>query len=176
MPPHAAIEIIRAVPAHAAALTAIAIAAKQHWGYPAHWMAEWQPLLALTPAWIEQHPVYVAVLDQEPQGWYGVIDEPPEFLLEHLWVTPAAMGRGVGGRLFQHAVTLGQTLGAKVMTIEADPHALGFYVHMGAVLVGERLTSIEQQPRRLPLLQLSLEATDRRADATEPTFGTTANE
>src|SRR5688500_5782222 len=99
-----AMPIRRARPDEAAALTAIAHAAKRHWGYPERWIALWREDLTFTPAFVAAHPVYVAAgPGGEAVGCYALGREGPRATLEHLWVRPEWMGRGVGRSLLAHA-------------------------------------------------------------------------
>jgi GNAT superfamily N-acetyltransferase len=70
--------------------------------------------------------------------------------LEHFWVLPAHMGRGVGARLFADAVAALRADGARQLRIASDPFAVGFYRQIGARLVGEVPST--PRGRTLPLL------------------------
>ncbi|HTO03326.1 MAG TPA: hypothetical protein VL069_06475, partial [Opitutus sp.] len=60
--------IDRAKPSDAAALTALAFAAKRHWGYPESWIQAWTEQLTITPEFIGAHPTVVALREGEPLG------------------------------------------------------------------------------------------------------------
>jgi GNAT superfamily N-acetyltransferase len=151
------IRIVRARPEAAACLTQIAWAAKAHWGYPAHWMARWREALTLTPNFIAAHPVFMARVQQEPVGLYALGECIDPATLAHFWVNPTAMGQGVGRALFAHAAEYAGARGARVLEIESDPHAEGFYRRLGARRVGGRAYELDGKPRILPLLMLPLE-------------------
>jgi GNAT superfamily N-acetyltransferase len=146
------LEIIPASPAQAGCLTEIAHAAKRHWGYPEHWIRAWQPVLTITPDQIDQQLTCVATLDDQPVGFYALSDCEKYVSLEHLWVHPSVMGKGVGRDLFHHAVQQAAQSGICVLFIESDPHAEGFYRRMGARRVGQTLSWLEGQARQLPFL------------------------
>jgi GNAT superfamily N-acetyltransferase len=145
-------EILRATPGDAEALSRIAFAAKRYWGYPEQWMERWQESLTITSDFIRRNEVYAATLDREIVGFYALAGQGREIELEHLWVTPEHIGTGVGRALFDHAVRRAGSLGAEVLGIEADPNAEGFYRRMGARRVGETSYPIDNQRRVLPLL------------------------
>jgi len=147
-------EYLRAAPNDAARLTEIALAAKRHWGYPQSWMARWTAGMTITPDFITRNEVYVAALDGEAVAFYGLIPSRPKAILEHLWVLPAFMGKGLGEGLFAHALSRCRELGIARLEIESDPHALGFYARMGARQVGERLYELDGQTRALPILEI----------------------
>lgn len=134
------IEIRHAHSAEAEQLTHIAFASKRHWRYSEEWMTLWAASLTVTPQRIEQEVVYVAVLAEQIVGFYALIptERPEVYELDDLWVLPAYIGRGIGKRLFQHAVATMLEEGGAVLRLVAEPHAIGFYQKMGMTKVGER--------------------------------------
>ncbi len=150
------LEIFRAEPDDADALTRIAIAAKRYWGYPERWIEQWQEALTITPGFITDNEVYAAVFEEEMGGFYALVERGSKVELEHLWVSPEHIGAGIGRALFDHAVRRAAALGATTLSIEADPNAEGFYRRMGARRVGENIYEIEGHRRELPLLILDV--------------------
>ena len=150
-------EIQRATPGDAEALSRVSFAAKRHWGYPEHWMERWCESLTITPEFVERNQVYAATLNEEILGFYALAGEGREIQLEHLWVSPERIGTGVGRLLFDHAARRAASLGAEILRVEADPNAEGFYRRMGAAHVGETSYPIDGQRRTLPLLALEVE-------------------
>ena len=148
--------IVRALPSDAAALTAIAMAAKRHWGYPEHWLQAWRDALTLTPDYIAAHATLVAIVDEAKVGFSAIQLQTTEAALDHLWVLPSAMGRGVGRALFAAAEAAARAAGARRLILEGDPHAEGFYRRMGATVYGQRSSPIDGQARLLPLLEKAL--------------------
>jgi len=150
-------QIVRAKPEEADALTEIAHAAKRHWGYPERWIQNWGDILTMRPEFIATNVTYCAMEDARAVGFYLLTNENDGLHLDHLWITPDAMGRGIGRALFKHALEQARKLGHRTLKIEADPHAEGFYKRMGARHVGATVTSIENQRRKLPRLLYDLE-------------------
>jgi GNAT superfamily N-acetyltransferase len=152
------VEIVRATPELAAALTRIALAAKRHWRYPERWIELWTPELTVTGGYLAANPAYAAVANGEPVAFYGVVPLPAEQVarLDHLWVRPDWIGRGLGRTLFEHAVATAAALGARRLVLDADPYAEPFYRHMGARCTGERIGEVEGQRRSLPIMELEL--------------------
>ena len=148
--------ITRACAEDADALTEIAFAAKRHWQYPEGWIRHWQDELTMSPAYVMEHPTFVAVVDGERAGFSAVQIEGGEALLDHLWVLPSFMGRGVGRALFQHAEEIARSSGALRMRIVGDPHAERFYFRMGATLCGRKPASLGGEDRFLTLLEKAL--------------------
>lgn len=148
--------IRRAQESDAAELTRIAHESKRHWGYPERWIELWREDLTLSPEFIAGNEVYLAEEDGEALGCHGLVAGTPGWTLEHFWVRPAAMGRGVGRRLFEHARAVAAGAGASVLEIDADPNAEPFYRKMGALRVGEVRSEVDGRPRVRPLLHLRL--------------------
>jgi GNAT superfamily N-acetyltransferase len=150
------IEIGRASPDDADALTRIAYGAKQYWGYPERWISHWSESLTITPEFVRDNEVYAAVVGGEPFGFYALAGTGHELELDHLWVSPAWIGSGTGRLLFEHAMDRAASRGAKHVEIEADPNAEGFYLRMGARRAGENVYEIEGQRRVLPRMVVEL--------------------
>jgi len=151
------LSIRRALPTEAELLTELARTAKRHWGYPEDWIAQWQQALSVTPEQLAEHPVYVAVQGTEVLGFYALEVDGATGTLEHLWVRPECMGRGVGGTLFRHAVHTAVAAGAETLLIDSDPHAEGFYRRMGTERVGEVPAPMDGIARVLPRMRLALQ-------------------
>lgn len=110
----------RAVPKDAPQLTDIAHAAKRYWNYPEAWITRWTHELTIRPADLEGEAVHAACLDGEIVGFFKVAAHREGWELDHLWVHPAHMGRGIGRRLFDYAVELVRQRAGRSITIEAD--------------------------------------------------------
>jgi GNAT superfamily N-acetyltransferase len=156
MPGNKSVEIRRATPGQADILTAIAFAAKRHWVYPERWIQIWSPLLTITPEYIAQHETYVAWMDEQPAGFCAISRDGERASVEHLWVHPEFMGKGIGAVLFNHIFSRCKELGTRAIEIESDPNAQGFYERMGAKKVGEVVGEVDGQPRVLPLLEVEI--------------------
>lgn len=92
-------------------------------------------------------------------GFHALIRADTTLRLEHLWVLPRAMHRGLGRALFQHAIARARTLGFLGVEIESDPNAEAFYLRMGAKRAGTSLSEVCGQKRELPFLTYFLSRT-----------------
>jgi GNAT superfamily N-acetyltransferase len=149
----------------AAALTAIAFAAKRHWGYPEPWIQAWAVQLTQTPERLRACPTWVATdagdgdKDAErPIGFVALLDDAGEWSLEHLWLDPAHHGRGIGRRLLETALDYVARTRPGRVRIESDPNAEAFYVHCGARRVGAVPAPVLGTARELPLLVFEVRA------------------
>lgn len=145
-------EIRRAKPEDAAILTEIAFAAKRYWGYPERCIQSWKDVLKIQPEIISSDETYIAYAEGQAVGFYALAKRKGQMSLEHLWVLPKAMGKGVGRALFGHAVQRAKAQGVETIEIESDPNAEKFYLQMGARRVSSKSTELEGQPRVLPVL------------------------
>ncbi len=113
-------------------LREITAAAKGFWGYDPELVSAWAAALDLSPDRLAAAHAFVAEAGGRAIGWAEIL--PPDAgvcVLEHLWVDPARMRRGVGSQLFRHAAGRAGALGATAMEWEAEPNALAFYTRMG---------------------------------------------
>lgn len=147
------IVIARADPNDAERLHAIAVAAKAHWGFDAAWMAEWARRVQITPEYLAGSLAFVAIEAGVIVGWYALLPRPPAALLDHLWLLPEQIGRGLGRQLFEHALGQARALGAERLELEAEPNAVGFYQHMGAVVIG---SLVSEMGRAIPIMEIGL--------------------
>ena len=90
------VDVLRARPEDAGALTGISFAAKRYWGYPERWISRWEESLTITPDFVSRNEVYAAVLEGEIVGFYALVGEGQRIELEHLWVSPEHIGAGIG--------------------------------------------------------------------------------
>ena len=142
-----------ATPEDAATLTTIALDAKRHWGYPENWIKHWESDLTISSEFIRDNHVYVAEDEGEIRGFYALCVAGDKAELEHMWVTPAMIGTGIGKELFLDAMERAAKLNVNAVEISSDPNAAGFYKRMGATQIGEIDSSIEGQPRKIPRLK-----------------------
>ena len=129
--------IRRATADDADALSDLAHRAKAHWGYPATWMREWDAQLTIIPGYLEMHDVWVSEQEGAIVGMCALEDRKDHWNMEHVWVDPAAHGRGVGRALVMHALEEARRRHAGVVELLSDPYASGFYERLGARRAGE---------------------------------------
>lgn len=137
-------------------LTAIAFAAKRHWGYPETWIQAWSDELTISEKDLRSQLIYKAVDPEKIIGLYALKLEEQEAEFTALWVLPKAMGVGIGRALFEHAESTAKSNGVTRLTITSDPHAEGFYRRMGASVYGQHPARMDDRPRFLPLMEKRL--------------------
>jgi GNAT superfamily N-acetyltransferase len=149
------IELRDARPDEAPALSALAQRSKAHWGYSEEFLEACRAELTFTAAGLAGRRAVVAESAGRMLGFYTLDGDPPEGELGNLWVDPAHIGTGVGRRLWAHAVDTARATGFRTLRIDADPHAEGFYLAMGAQRIGA-VPSGSVPGRELPLLSVAV--------------------
>ncbi|MBI5770367.1 MAG: GNAT family N-acetyltransferase [Verrucomicrobia bacterium] len=141
----------------AAALTAIAFAAKRHWGYPEAWLERWRDALTITAGQLAAHATFVAADEGGAALGFALLRrEAGESWIEHLWVAPAAMRRGMGRALFERCEEEARKAGATRLKVEADPNAEAFYSRMGMCTYDRVAAAMDGVERFLPLMEKGL--------------------
>lgn len=146
--------IRRALPNDGPVLTQIAFESKGYWEYPEEYMKVWRDELTIKGEYIDKNIVYAAVINGAAAGFYSLVNNQTDLLagsleisrgywLDHLFVHPQFIGKGIGASMFRHAGKLCRKIGCGSLKILADPNAAGFYIKMGA-------TYLEEYPSNIP--------------------------
>lgn len=139
----------------ASTLSALALAAKRHWRYGPEDIERWRPLLTVTESELVSRPAFVADVGGEAAGFYVLEPRQAVWELEHLWVSPQYMRRGIGRALLEHAAGTARAGGASEILIDADPNAEAFYLACGATRLGAVAAPITSDRARVrPQLSL----------------------
>ncbi|GAA3739631.1 GNAT family N-acetyltransferase [Leifsonia bigeumensis] len=140
-------------------LSELALRSKAHWGYDAEFLEACRAELTVTAKQCAAGEVSVAEGDGgEFAGFSRVVSDASgsgraaglgrasdagtgagaevEGVLEALFVDPAFIGQGVGGRLLRHALARAAAMGLTSLVLDADPFAVPFYEHCGASIIG----------------------------------------
>jgi len=151
------LSVRRARPDEASALSSLAIASKAHWQYTPAQLAAWKKGLVVSPEMVDALPAYVAEVGAVMAGFFVLVPDGARWKLEHFWVHPELMSRGVGRRMLASATAIAAQGGATSVLVESDPNAERFYMACGAERNGELAAPIAGAPNRvLPLLILSV--------------------
>jgi GNAT superfamily N-acetyltransferase len=148
-------EIAKARPEDSRVLTNIAFESKRHWGYPDEYFEVWKAELTITPEYIIKNEVFVALSAGEIAGFYSLLESGGETWLDHMFLKPAFIGKGMGTMLIRHMISVLGVRGIGKVRIYADPHAEGFYRKMGAEL--EKRVESSIKGRELPIYRLDIE-------------------
>ncbi|MEM8562986.1 MAG: GNAT family N-acetyltransferase [Pseudomonadota bacterium] len=139
-------------------LSDIAFRSKAHWGYSTQFMEACREELSVTAEKLGSDRYQYRVYESQRcvLGFYALEQlAVSEVELEALFVDPAYLGSGVGGRLLADAIVRAKDSGYSLMTILSDPNAENFYLKAGAERVGYQQSS-SIPDRYLPRLQVEL--------------------
>lgn len=159
------ISIRRAKPNDCSILTDISLKAKRYWNYPEEYYEIWKDELTIREEYIKNNTVYVAEHGERIVGYYSIIQVEEDFWagkvfvmkgywLEHIFILPEYIGKGIGSRLIEHAKSVCCDMGCKSLFIFSDPHARGFYERIGAKFIRESPSSIEG--RIIPVFEMDI--------------------
>ena len=110
---------------------------KAHWGYDRDFVRRWASGLDFGG----DQERWVAELDGEIVAWAAlVLPSDGVAVLDDLWVDPAAIGRGLGSKLFRRVADRARELGAKQLEWGAEPNAVGFYEKVGGRKLRDHVT------------------------------------
>ena len=134
----------------------IAFNSKAYWGYDAAFMESCRQELTVTDEMAKGDFCYVIEERKKLAGFYFLSELQRDGLeMELFFIEPAFIGKGLGGKLFKHAVALAKAKNFKYLEIQADPFAQPFYEKMGAKVVGYT-PSLSIQGRMLPHMLFTL--------------------
>lgn len=126
-----------AQPDEAAALSALALRSKAHWGYRPAFMAMCVAELTVTPELIDEGLALVAERSGRIAGF--IVCTPVDAAsveLDMIFVEPEAIGQGIGRLLVDAAFAGLARRGVRRVEVASDPHAEPFYRSCGFEPVG----------------------------------------
>jgi GNAT superfamily N-acetyltransferase len=134
-------------------LREITAAAKGYWGYDPVRVRAWAAALDLSPDRLASAHAFVAEEGGGAIGWAEIL--PPEAgvcVLEHLWVEPVRIRRGVGSQLFRHGVGGGAER-PRLLRAHGWPLAAHDHLRVGSRALdhGHSAPSVIQATSRTPL-------------------------
>jgi GNAT superfamily N-acetyltransferase len=146
-------------------LTKISFESKGYWGYPKAFFDVWTDELTISSDYIQSNDVFVVEQEGAIVGYYSIVELKDDidvagiridkgFWLEHMFIEPSSIGKGVGAKMFDHLRERCRSRGIIELGILADPNSRGFYEKMGCEYKAENPSTIEN--RTTPFLQLKL--------------------
>ena len=143
-------------------LTTISFASKGYWNYPEGYFEIWKSKLTISEEYIQKNDVFVYEIGTSVIGYYSVVNLEDDIKisditvkkgawLEHMFIEPLNIGKGIGTKLFDHMRKWCFGSGIREIGILADPNSRGFYEKMGCIYLQEYPSTIEG--RTTPYLQ-----------------------
>lgn len=137
------IRLSRLEPDQFDAVNAMILRSKAYWGYGEDMMAKMETVLRLDPDAAREGRAIAAWTDDAPLGLAQISAPRDEtagrcVMLDLLFISPDAIGSGLGKRLYDWALDQARMADADVLQILSDPNARGFYTAMGASFIEDR--------------------------------------
>lgn len=143
---------------HRDELWELAIRSKSHWKYPPEYLVAVRDQLKISAIQIGEGWGEIAVdHKQRWLGYYFILPKAFECYLEHLWVEPEYIGKGLGRGLLNQAIRSVKNAGFyDTIRVHSDPQAEGFFLKNGFKKQGEVPSKVEGGA---PLANLQLNVT-----------------
>ncbi|YAR63766.1 GNAT family N-acetyltransferase [Bacillus cytotoxicus] len=132
-------------------LSKLALLSKATWDYSTQFLATCKEDLTITEAYIKNNYVYVLENAGVTIGFFHLYVKIEIFLIFSIYIR-ITRGKGMEKMLWKAVVEKAIELGITCFIIESDPNAKGYYMKMGAKLIGETPSTV-LKGRSLPLLQ-----------------------
>jgi len=150
------INIRRAKVGEGSILTNIAINSEAYWGYDEEYMESFKNTYGVSENYISNYPTFLIEDNQIIVGFYSILMNVGETELEYFFINPDYIGKGYGKLLWNHVIENAKSLNIKQLEIVTSPEAIGFYIKMGAVKIGE-VESLVKVGRKIPRLIYKVE-------------------
>ncbi len=129
------------------------IESKSYWGYSTEQLEYWRSIVKFDAAYIQENKVVLICSTSKVVGFFAIKRGDTD-KLDHLWLLPEAIGKGIGNIAFDEILKQCTRLGILTFLITSDPDAEGFYLRKGAIQ--ESHIWSDAQKRMLPQLRFSL--------------------
>ncbi|OGR27222.1 MAG: hypothetical protein A2277_04420 [Desulfobacterales bacterium RIFOXYA12_FULL_46_15] len=137
-------------------LTKISFESKRYWNYPKEYFEIWNNELTISSDYINKNNVFVFELECSVVGYYSIVELPEDieisdirirkgYWLEHMFIEPLHIGKGIGSKMFHHLRNWCATAEINELGILADPNSKGFYEKMGCQYVKEFPSTIKNR-------------------------------
>jgi GNAT superfamily N-acetyltransferase len=113
-----------------------------YWPHDAAYLAEANRLMSLSVQDLARDEAWVVERNGKTIGYYRLTLHVDLAEIEELFVEPAWIGRGIGRKLFEHAVARARRRGCARLEWDTHPDAAGFYLAMGGREIGARASGI----------------------------------
>lgn len=143
-------KIRKALLSEANELSELALHSKATWNYSEEFILACKGDLTVTEEYIKNNFVYVLENDNTKIGFFSFLRD--DNALDFLYIHPRYKGKGYGKILWEYVIEQANELGIKSFTVDSDPNAKGYYLKMGAKLIGETRSTVCKD-RLLPLLK-----------------------
>ncbi|MGZ6442239.1 MAG: GNAT family N-acetyltransferase [Pseudobdellovibrionaceae bacterium] len=131
-----ALNIRRALGHEHTEISDLVMRSKSFWPYPPDYLSKCIDALRIDEPYIIKWPVYIGEVDGAKAGIFALKIIGTENRLDHLWVDPPFIGKGIGKNIFLRAIVEAKKMGWNGFRLAADPYALEFYLRLGGNQIG----------------------------------------
>ena len=125
-------------------LNELAARSEAYWGFDESHMEAFKRLCALREAHFKKGCVFVIEKDGEIAGFYCLAAKEADFELEHFYVDPEHIAKGLGKTLWLHMRTFCIHRKIREVTIVCSDFVKGFYLKMGAASLGQVESTVDR--------------------------------
>ena len=143
MTEHPAVTFRRARGAEAQAIRELIVRSMGYWERPPGYLEAARELMSLDGDDLVRDEAWMVEVGGAVAGFYRLSREGEEAEIEEFHLEPSWIGRGIGRRMFEHAVSRARAMGVRWLTWTTEANTLGFYRHMGGEVVGLEPCGIE---------------------------------
>ena len=129
---------------------------KAYWGYPEAGIDRFMDQFGISDiSYFKKSFGFILESSEGVIGTYIFSSDESGPMLDHLFLNTQFIGQGYGRQLWDHCVESARKKGWELFTFWADPNALEFYEHMGAIKIGER-PMITLTGHMAPIMQFNI--------------------
>jgi GNAT superfamily N-acetyltransferase len=142
-------------------------AGKAYWGYTDKGLDRFMKIFGISDeTYFDEAFGSIAESPQGTIGYYLFKTNEDLLELDYFFLSTQFIGQGYGRLLWDHCIQAAQTRGWTDFTFWSDPHALGFYEHMGAIKIDER-PMVTLPGQMAPIMQFSVSGREKIKHPTE---------
>jgi hypothetical protein len=139
--------VVPATPRYVEAINSVIQASKSFWDYEYCYLQAAIPLLLIDVPYFERNLGWLIVSDINKEGVLGFMGakiEGNHCHLEHLWISPGMIKKGLGTLAVEFLLKEMKNRGVQEVRVLPDPPAEVFYFKLGAIFTGS------SSPSRIP--------------------------
>ena len=111
------------------------------WDYEKEYFQESISLIHINQEWLVRNIGFTIKNDSKILGFIGLQEKSGEHWLEHLWIDPQSINRGLGREAIEFVVGLLKIQKIPRIFIFPEPLAESFYLKVGAIYTGDKSSS-----------------------------------
>lgn len=134
-------EIRRAQSDNLLQINELIASSRAHWNFPREYFQASLALLKIDLNYLSENLCFEIHEDGQLAGFFSITEKRGEKYLDHLWILPRLLHRGLGRAACQHIDAIAVQQGWRTLLTCPEPEAEGFYVRQGFRDTGIRVAS-----------------------------------